>query len=250
LLQPGDSADFLIADNLKELNIITTYVGGEKVTENGKSLLPHIIHGSPNCFNATKIMPASLEIKADGGWINVIEAYEGELITGCLQEYALIENGLAIADPSRDLLKITVMNRYVQSPPALGIIKGIGLKQGAIASTVAHDSHNIICAGTNDLDMATAVNLLVENKGGIVVVNGDETELLPLPVAGLMSAGDGYEVARKYQVINQKVKALGSPLHAPFMTLSFMALLVIPSLKMSDKGLFDGNTFKPAELFV
>lgn len=250
LLQPGDSAEFLIADNLVDLNIHATFIRGEKVAENGKSLLPHITHELPNCFNASPVTPGELEIKAKSNRINVIEAYEGELITGCLQEDALLEDGLAIVDPSRDLLKITVLNRYVSSPPALGFIKGLGLKSGAIASTVAHDSHNIICAGCNDRDMARAINLLVEHKGGIVIVNGDDEEVLPLPVAGLMSAGDGYETARKYQLINQKVKALGSPLHAPFMTLSFMALLVIPSLKMSDKGLFDGNNFRPAELFV
>ncbi|HOW32645.1 MAG TPA: adenine deaminase, partial [Bacteroidales bacterium] len=250
LLQPGDSADFVVADNLEDLNILATYIGGSKVAENGASLLPPIAHESPNCFNALPVAPADLEIKAESGRMNVIEAFEGELITGCRQEDAHIENSLAIADPARDLLKITVMNRYIESPPALGFIKGLGLKNGAIASTVAHDSHNIICAGCNDRDMARAINLLVENKGGIVVVNGNEEEVLPLPVAGLMSAGDGYETAAKYQLINKKVKSLGSPLHAPFMTISFMALLVIPSLKMSDKGLFDGGKFQPAELFV
>lgn len=250
LLRPGDSADFVVADNLVDLNILAAYIRGEKVAENGKSLLPHIVHNSPNCFRAVPVTPADLEVKAESGRINVIEAYEGELITGSLQQDVLVDHGLAVADPEHDLLKITVINRYAQSPPALGFIKGLGLRSGAIASTVAHDSHNIICAGTNDKDMARAINLLVENKGGIVVVDGDESEILPLPVAGLMSAGDGYEAARKYRRINQKGKALGSPLHAPFMTLSFMALLVIPSLKMSDKGLFDGNNFKPAELFV
>jgi len=250
LLQTGDSADFLVADNLADFNVLAIYIRGQKVAQNGKSLLKHIAHDSPNCFNASTVTPADLEIKAESDRINVIEAYEGELITGCLQEDALIKNGLAIADPSHDLLKITVINRYKQSPPALGFIKGLGLKSGAIASTVAHDSHNIICAGNNDQDMARAINLLVEHKGGIVVVNGDDAEVLPLPVAGLMSAGDGYEAARKYQLINRKVKSLGSPLHAPFMTLSFMALLVIPSLKISDKGLFDGEKFMPAELFV
>lgn len=250
LLRTGDSADFIVADNLRDLYIRSVFIRGEKVAENGVSLLPHLDAATPNCFHAGLITSESLHIPVKSNTVNVIGAYDGELITGHIQAEVLNHNGLAVADPSRDLLKIAVMNRYTASAPALGFITGIGLKNGAFASTVAHDSHNIICAGTNDQDMARAINLLVEHKGGIAVVNCEEEEVLPLPVAGLMSAGDGYEVARRYQLINQKVKSLGSPLRAPFMTLSFMALLVIPSLKMSDKGLFDGEGFRFRELFV
>ncbi|HNX43456.1 MAG TPA: adenine deaminase [Bacteroidales bacterium] len=250
LLRPGDSADFIVADNLHDLHIHSAFIRGEKVAENGVSLLPHLVACTPNCFHAGLITPESLQIPATGSTVNVIGACDGDLVTGQLQAQVLNENGLAVTDPSRDLLKIAVINRYTSSAPALGFIMGIGLKNGAIASTVAHDSHNIICAGTNDQDMTRAINLLIEHKGGIAAVNGGEAEILPLPVAGLMSECDGYEVARKYQQINRMVKSLGSPLHAPFMTLSFMALLVIPSLKMSDKGLFDGNGFRFRELFV
>jgi adenine deaminase len=148
-----------------------------------------------------------------------------------------------------DILKITVINRYEPSRPAVAFIRGFGLQRGAMASTVAHDSHNIICIGTNDDDMVAVINSLVDHKGGISVTNGQALDVLPLPVAGLMSGMDGYKVAAAYEDINKKALALGGPLKAPFMTLSFMALLVIPELKLSDKGLFDGTKFSFTGLF-
>jgi adenine deaminase len=155
-----------------------------------------------------------------------------------------------VSDPEQDILKLVVVNRYKPGKPALAFVKSFGLKKGAIASTVAHDSHNIIAVGVKDADIAKAINLLVGTEGGICCTNGEEDAHLALPFAGLMSSVDGYRVAEMYNRINQKAKALGSPLHAPFMTLSFMALLVIPELKLSDKGLFDGKSFKFTTLFL
>ena len=174
---------------------------------------------------------------------------EGQLITEAVYLKPLLEDGYVQSDTGRDILKMMVMNRYAPSAPAVDFVNGFGLKRGAIASTVAHDSHNIIAVGTCDKDMLTAVNMLVTAKGGIAFVDGDKTSLLPLPVAGLMSGSDGYEVAHRYEEINDLAKSLGSALAAPYMTLSFMALLVIPALKLSDKGIFDGNTFQFTTLF-
>jgi len=155
-----------------------------------------------------------------------------------------------VADPKRDLLKLVVINRYRTSPPAVGFIHRFGLKRGAIASTVAHDSHNIIAVGTNDRDLANAVNLLIENKGGVSLSAGPVNHILPLPVAGIMSNHDGFAVASHYRSLDQQARELGSSLQAPYMTLSFMALLVIPRLKLSDQGLFDGSTFRHTSLFI
>ncbi|HRN92829.1 MAG TPA: adenine deaminase C-terminal domain-containing protein, partial [Ferruginibacter sp.] len=143
-----------------------------------------------------------------------------------------------------DILKIAVINRYHPAPPAVAFIKNFGLTHGAIASSVAHDSHNIVVVGTSDEAMCRAVNLIIEHRGGLSAVSNEATHVLPLPVAGLMSHDEGYKVAESYTAIDQFVKkTLGSTLTAPFMTLSFMALLVIPHLKLSDKGLFDGDQF-------
>lgn len=174
---------------------------------------------------------------------------DGQLITNEFTCEATIVNGNAIADPLRDILKIVVVNRYQQAKPAVAFIKNFNLKKGAIASSVAHDSHNIICVGVDDESIAKAVNLIIEARGGVSAVNGHEVNVVPLPVAGLMSDDDGYTVARQYKDIDGMAKAMGSTLKAPFMTLSFMALLVIPSLKLSDKGLFEGNRFAFTSVF-
>jgi adenine deaminase len=171
------------------------------------------------------------------------------LITRKLVMDARIEHGTAVADVSRDVLKIAVVNRYADAPPALAFIKGFGMTRGAIASSVAHDSHNMLAVGADDQSIARAVNALVDSRGGLAVVDGDQVDVLPLPVAGLMSNDDGRTVARDYARISALAKGLGSTLVAPFMTLSFMALLVIPALKLSDKGLFDGEKFEFVPLF-
>jgi adenine deaminase len=249
LLRQGDPADFIIADNLTDFNILETYIDGVKVAENGKSLIETEKEKAPNNFNAKPISETDIAIKAEGNEVKVIKAMDGQLITNLIYSKTKVEKGLAVSDVENDVLKIMVLNRYKDAKPALGFITNFGFKKGAIASTVAHDSHNIIAVGTNDRDLVRAVNLLIEAKGGISLVDGDKEMLLPLPVAGLMSNDNGYKVAEAYAEMSKAAKELGSKLNAPYMTLSFMALLVIPELKLSDKGLFDGERFEFTFLF-
>lgn len=249
LLQPGNPADFIVVDNLSDFTILKTFIDGNLVAANGKSLLPSFNYESPNNFKTQEINISDLEIEAKPGKLKVIKAFDGNLVTARILVEPMVINGNVVTDLENDILKITVINRYKPSKPAVAFINGFGLKFGAMASTVAHDSHNIICVGTNDKDMVEVINKLVENKGGIVVTDGKHTDVLPLPVAGLMANLDGYNVAEKYEAINNKALALGGSLKAPFMTLSFMALLVIPELKLSDKGLFDGTKFSFTYLF-
>ncbi|MFZ4413482.1 MAG: adenine deaminase [Bacteroidales bacterium] len=244
LLQLNDAADFIIIDNLQDFSVQKTYIDGIKVAEDGISLLKSVKETTPNIFNANPIKENDLKLAFKGSDIKVIKAMEGQLITECLIVSPKVENNFIVSDIEKDVLKIVVLNRYQETKPAVAFIKGFQLKKGALASTVAHDSHNIIAVGTNDEDIVAAINLLIQSTGGISLVNASESYHLPLAVAGLMSAEDGFEVAASYDFINQKTKEFGTVLNAPFMTLSFMALLVIPELKLSDKGLFDGNTFE------
>jgi len=248
LLQNGDAADFIIVDSLNDFNVLQTYIDGNQVAEMGATLLQSYSYETPNCFLAQSLDIHSLEVPSLQGKLKVIRAFDGDLVTEKFLANPVIVNDKIISDVEKDILKITVINRYNPSKPAVAFINGFGLKRGAMASTVAHDSHNIICIGTNDADMVTVINILVENKGGIAVTNGQQLDVLALPVAGLMAAEDGYNVAEKYEFINSRALALGGNLKAPFMTLSFMALLVIPELKISDKGLFDGVKFSFTEL--
>lgn len=250
LLQKGDNADFILVDNLEDFNIISTYISGEKVAENGFSKLPSIQEEPINAFKASKINLPDICVKAKSPVIKVQKAFDGQLITDVIVAEVKIENGNIVCDTRNDILKLLVMNRYYPSKPAIGFINNFGLKKGAFASTVAHDSHNIIAVGACDEDIIKAVNILIDHKGGISVVNGREEIILPLPFAGIMSGEDGYSIAIKYELIDKKIKEFGSKLSSPVMTLSFMALLVIPSLKLSDKGLFDGNIFSLTEMFV
>jgi adenine deaminase len=249
LLQTGDPADIVLVDNLKDFNIRQTYINGELVATKGKTLLPTFNYDAPNRFLASAFKTSDLEVKTGKGRSKVIKVFDGDLVTEKILLDPVIKDGNVVSDIENDVLKITVINRYEPSKPAIAFIKGFGLQRGAMASTVAHDSHNIICIGTNDADMVAVINSLVKNKGGIAVTDGQNLDVLPLPVAGLMANINGYEVADKYEQINKKAIALGGPLKAPFMTLSFMALLVIPELKLSDKGLFDGLKFSFTELF-
>ena len=243
LLQPGDPADIVIVDHLSDFNVLATYVNGIKVAEHGKPLINRIVAEKPNNFVAEPLLPEQIQLTGTGCMIRVIEALEGQLITNTLLQSPLIIDGKLVSDPERDILKIVVYNRFRHASPAVAFIRNFGLKKGAIASTVAHDSHNIIAVGAEDNDIVKAINLLVQTKGGISVTGPGLSHVLPLPVAGLMSDADGYQVARDYEVIDALAKTLGSKLNAPFMTLSFMALLVIPQLKLSDLGLFDGKSF-------
>jgi adenine deaminase len=249
LLQPGDPADIVIADNLADFNIQKTFINGILVASEGKSLLESFKNESPNRFFASPLTVSDIEVAGSEGKIKVILAFDGSLVTGKFLTDPLLSDGKVVSDIADDILKITVINRYEPSRPAIAFIRGFGLKRGAMASTVAHDSHNIICVGTNDTDMVSVINSLIEHKGGIAVTDGQSMDVLPLPVAGLMSGIDGYEVAARYEKINKLAMALGGKLKAPFMTLSFMALLVIPALKLSDKGLFDGIKFSFTQLF-
>jgi adenine deaminase len=249
-LQPGDPADMIVVDDLSHFNVLQTYVNGIKVAEKGKTLIQSVTAEQPNLFVAEAVSADDIAVAATGKKIKIIESYDGELITGVLTEMPKTENGQLVSDVERDILKIVVLNRYEKgAKPAVAFIKGFGLKQGALASSVAHDSHNVVAVGTSDNEIVNAINKVIESKGGVAVSDGNYQAILPLPVAGLMSTDDGYKVAEHYHKLDTKAHALGSPLRAPFMTMSFMALLVIPDLKLSDKGLFDGTTFSFTDLY-
>ncbi|WP_430968141.1 adenine deaminase [Spongiimicrobium sp. 2-473A-2-J] len=242
-LREGDPADFILVEDLKEFKVLQTYIQGELVAENGTSFIDSVPFETPNNFKIGPKKEADFYLSATAGNIRVIEALDGELITNEIIASALEKDGKLVSDTENDILKIIVVNRYNDAPPAIGFIKNFGLKQGAIASSVAHDSHNIIAVGTSDAELCKAVNLIIGNKGGICAVHEEEQRSLALPVAGIMSDRDGWSTGKAYEAIDAMAKALGSRLRAPFMTLSFMALLVIPDLKLSDKGLFSGKKF-------
>jgi adenine deaminase len=252
LLNPGDPADFIVVKDLVHFEVTSTYMNGELVADNGISNIKSVATNPINNFDCKKIETAALTVSENeypnkNGLIPVIEALDGQLITNKLMLTGSLQNGNWVTDTSNDILKIVVVNRYHPAPIVKAFIKNFGFKNGAIASSVAHDSHNIVAVGVDDASIAAAINLVIEAQGGVSVVSGaNETassKVLALPVAGLMSANDGFEVASTYTAIDLEAKALGSKLEAPFMTLSFMALLVIPHLKLSDKGLFNGDDF-------
>ena len=249
-VREGDQADFILVKDLKDFKVIATYIDGEKVAENGKTLISSIKNEIINNFETSLKSPEDFRLKAYGSKVRVIEALDGQLITPEIQGEILVKNGFAESNPDEDILKITVVNRYQNAAPAVAFIKNFGLKSGAIASSVGHDSHNIIAVGIDDESICKAVNLIINTKGGVSAVSEGKEEILPLPVGGIMSDADGYEVAEAYTRIDRMAKEMGSKLNSPFMTLSFMALLVIPDLKLSDKGLFNGQKFKFTEVFL
>ncbi|MFI5196201.1 MAG: adenine deaminase [Chitinophagales bacterium] len=248
LLRVKDAADFIVVNNLDDFAVLQTYIDGKLVAEKGKTLLPDIAVNPINNFKAHKKNIDQFRIKAQttAPLIRVIEAIEGQLVTNELQLPGIVADGYIVSDTQRDILKIAVINRYESDAPvSVAFIKNFGLKLGALASTVGHDCHNIIAVGVDDAAICAAVNTLVDCKGGISVAwDKDNVASMSLPVAGLMSLDNGHTVAAAYTEIDKLAKELGTTLQAPFMTLSFMALLVIPSLKLSDKGLFDGSKFK------
>ncbi|MDZ4706592.1 MAG: adenine deaminase [Saprospiraceae bacterium] len=249
-LRLGDPADFIELEDLETFRVRATYLNGQKVAENGRTLIERVEAPIINHFQTDPKAAKDFRIAAASANIRYIEALDGEIVTRSGIAPVKQRDGWAIADPNEDLLKITVVNRYQNATPAVAFIRGFGLRQGAIASCVGHDSHNIIAVGTDDEALCRAVNAIIEHRGGIAATDGHTLHVLPLPVAGIMTNADGYEVARQYAEIDSWVKkTLGSKLGAPFMTLSFMALLVIPELKLSDLGLFDGGRFAFAELF-
>lgn len=244
LLRTGDKADFIIIDNPNDFNVLKTFINGKLVAENGASKLTSQPCEPLNNFSATAIDKKQLQVAAVSDTIAVIEVIDGELITNRMDVKPAVVNGFNVSDIARDILKIVVVNRYNNATPAVAFAKNFGLQEGAIASSVAHDSHNIIAVGVDDAEIAAAINLVIQNRGGISAVNKQDQKIIPLPVAGLMSHEDGYKVANDYTAIDAMVKKMGSTLLSPFMSLSFMALLVIPSIKLSDLGLFDGNRFE------
>lgn len=250
LLQVGDNADFVVAEDLKKFKILQTYINGIKVAENGKTFIQSVPVQPINQFNCNNISTEQLKIKVGeyptvDNKIYVIEALDGQLITNKLLLQGKQQNNEWISDVENDILKMVVVNRYSNAPIAKCFIKNFALKHGALASSVAHDSHNIVAVGCDDESLAKAINLVIKEKGGVSAVSNNKEMIVGLPIAGLMSADDGYKVSEAYTNIDIMTKKdLGSTLGAPFMTLSFMALLVIPYLKLSDKGLFDGEKFE------
>ncbi len=243
-LRVGDPADLIVVQDLRKFKVIRTLINGELVAENGRSSIGRVNIGPPNNFNCSWKSQADLQVKAGTAEVLAIEALDGQLITRKINAQAILRNGFLEPSIENDVLKIAVVNRYHDAAPTIGWIRNFGLKRGAIASSVAHDSHNIVAVGTNDEDLSNAINLVIESRGGIALCNGRDRRILPLPVAGIMSDGDAYAVAKRYGEMDLGAKELGSTLSAPYMTLSFMALLVIPHLKMSDLGLFDGDRFQ------
>jgi adenine deaminase len=243
MLRKDDPADFIVVDGPASMNIMQTYIRGELVAENGTSKIERVKCKVINHFSVHEKEISDFVVLNRGTNIRVIEALDGQLITNELIMSPKTKDGLVVTDPERDILKITVVNRYADKPPSVAFIKNFGLKSGAIASSVGHDSHNIIAVGVDDESICHVVNLLIRSHGGVAALSPTDEMEIPLQVAGIMSTEDGYKVSKMYKAIDHMAKEMGSSLGSPFMTLSFMALLVIPSLKLSDKGLFDGNKF-------
>ena len=249
LLQKNDPADFCIVKDLKDFEVFQTYINGELVAENQKTFIQSVDIKPVNNFSCKEITTEQLQIKADSINVKVIVVENGQLITKQENHTVVDDNGFLLADVENDILKIVVVNRYFSAEPAVAFVKNFGLKSGAIASCVAHDSHNIIAVGVDDEALVKAINLIIEEKGGVSLSSDEMKMVVSLPVAGIMSHKDAYIIADEYSRIDSEAKRLGSTLNAPYMTLSFCALLVIPELKLSDKGLFDGKDFKFVPLF-
>lgn len=247
-LREGDPADLIVVDSLEQFNVLQTYINGHKVAENGQSLIPAVPVQPINHFTITAQQPAAFALAAprpdaDQVRCRVIGALDGQLITEATEAFLPVINGNIESDKEQDVLKIVVVNRYQAAAPAVAFIRNFGLKRGALASSVAHDSHNIVAVGADDESICRAVNAVIAHQGGISLDDGIAAEAMPLPVAGLMAATDAATAARLYESLTEKARQLGTSLAAPFMTLSFMALPVIPLLKMTDKGLFDVSAF-------
>jgi adenine deaminase len=242
-LRVGDKADFISVSNLKDFKVLKTIIDGEEVFDGTAVNLEQVTHATPNQFIKNKIDSEVFKIKAEATVINVINALDGQLITKSSNEKATIVNGYLESNIENDVLKIAVVNRYNNAPVSCAFIKNFGIKTGAIASSVAHDSHNIIVIGVDDESLCKATNLIIDCGGGLSLVSNDSEMVIGLPVAGLMSDVDAQTIGKKYSAIDAAAKKMGSTLKAPYMLLSFMALLVIPELKLSDKGLFDGGSF-------
>ena len=249
LLNIGDPADFIIVDSLIDFTVQSVFINGEQVVQHGilQCSIPSFSYNDLSICNANLITEKDIILYGDTSLVHVIEAIAGQIVTGRSIYTMESINGILCSSTSDDILKIVVINRYSVSKPAIGFIKGFGLKSGAIASTIAHDSHNIIAIGVDDISIIEAVNALIEVKGGISLYH-NTLSVLPLDIAGLMSSQDAHTIANRYIEIDSLVKQTGCIMPAPYMALSFMALLVIPTLKLSDIGLFDGEIFQCIDL--
>ena len=250
LLKVGDAADCIVVENLYDFKTLQTYINGALVFDKGESKIVSIDFEILNNFNTDKKLVSDFRYESNQSKIRVIECLDGELVTNEIIKDATTDNGNLISNTETDILKMTIVNRYENSKSSIAFIKNIGLKEGAIATSIGHDSHNIIAVGVSDEAICKAVNLLIDNKGGICAVSDDSEKVVPLPIAGIMSDQNAETIGKAYSELDEMAKDLGSKLHAPYMSLSFMALLVIPSLKLGDKGLFDGDTFKFTSLEV
>jgi len=250
ILQKGDAADFIIVNNLNDLKVLETYIDGQLVAKEGISFIESVDFEILNNFQTDFKVVSDFEFHAASEKIKVIEALDGELVTNQIEAESLIIDGNLVSNTTSDILKMTVVNRYKNDAPAIAFIKNFGLKEGAIASSVGHDSHNIIAVGVSDEAICKAVNLIIKHKGGVCAVSETEEKILPLPIAGIMSDASAEVTGKAYAEIDKMAIKMGSTLRAPFMTLSFMSLLVIPSLKLSDKGLFDGTNFQFTSLEI
>lgn len=244
LLQPGNPADFIIVDDLNSMRVRETWIDGVPAYSDGRVCFSRPEVKPINNFTSRTCTPDEFVVDASRKEQPVIVAYDGEIVTG--MEWAELpkSGGQTLPDPDRDILKIAVVNRYEHARPSVGFVRNFGIREGAIASSVAHDSHNIIVVGSSDEYICDAVNLIMDQKGGIAAVRPGKKEVLPLPVAGIMSDRPGEEVGAAYERLSRMAREMGSGLHAPFMLISFMALLVIQKLKISDKGMFDGEKFE------
>ncbi len=249
-LRPGDGMDAVLVNNLREFAPLKAWLRGRLVMQRGQCLLGRAAASPCNRFDAREAVAEDFKLPARTGDIRVIEARDGTLLTRESVLRPKVENGWLTADLDRDLLWLAVLNRYRPAPPAVAFIRGFGLRAGALASSVAHDSHNVIAVGADVDSLLAAINAVVAMRGGLAVAAGGSVWRLPLAIAGLMSLDDGDAVAARYADLQARAQALGSPLRSPFMTLSFMALLVVPELKLGDLGLFDGRAFRPASLYV
>jgi len=248
LPQSGNPADLIIVDNLHSMKVRQTWINGRKVYDNGRVLFEYAGSEALNNFNSSKIKKEEIRILASAGNLRIIEALDGDLTTG-ESSYPVKKGEEITPDIRTGILKVVVKDRYRDLRPATAFIRGFGLTGGAFASSVAHDSHNIICIGTNDDDIVDAINMVIEGKGGLAAAKNKNFDFLPLPIAGIMSDEPAEKVADAYERISELVKSYGCTMSAPFMTLSFMALLVIPQLKLSDRGLFDVRSFGYTDLF-
>ena len=251
-LEVGDPMDAILVEDLQGFALQQAWLDGVLLYDQGElQLAPEPPLLPVNRFAAAPVTPAALRVAArEGDLLRVIEAWNGELMTRERILAPILEQGWVVPDIANDVLPLCVLNRYQPAPPALAFVRNFRLRRGAIASSVAHDSHNIIAVGADLESLATAINAIIDAKGGIVVVDEGKVRMLPLPVAGLMTHVDGEITASRYANLDRRAKELGSTLRSPFMTLSFMALLVIPELKLSDQGLFDGRDFCFTEVVI